>query len=88
MDHRYLSSNGGFNQLTDPGRIVSDSVKLDKDLIMVSINYRLNIFAFGDGSGERNLALRDQEIAITWVKKHIAGFGGDSVSGVYSQCQS
>lgn len=46
---------------------------------MVTVNYRLNIFAFGDDS-EVNLALKDQRLAIEWVHKHIAGFGGDKVS--------
>jgi carboxylesterase type B len=44
----------------------------------VTFNYRLNIFGFGNGS-EDNLALKDQKLAIEWVVKHIAGFGGDKV---------
>jgi carboxylesterase type B len=44
----------------------------------VTFNYRLNIFGFGDGT-EKNLALKDQRLAIDWVIKHIAGFGGDKV---------
>ena len=48
-------------------------------MIIVSVAYRLNIFAFGDGKGEKNLALQDQRLAIEWVAKHIQGFGGDKV---------
>ena len=48
-------------------------------MMVVAMQYRLNIFAFGDGKGPRNLALKDQRLAIEWVKKHIAGFGGDPV---------
>lgn len=49
-----------------------------KPIIIVTFNYRLNIFGFGDGT-EKNLALKDQRLAIEWVVKHIAGFGGDKV---------
>lgn len=47
-------------------------------IIIVTFNYRLNILGFGDGR-EKNLALKDQRLAIEWVTKHIAGFGGDKV---------
>ena len=48
---------------------------------MVAMNYRLNIFGFGDGKGtaEVNLALKDQALALEWVRKYIEGFGGDPV---------
>lgn len=55
-------------------------------MIFVSINYRLNIFSFGDGK-EKNLALKDQRIGIEWVRKNIASFGGDPVS-IPEYCQS
>lgn len=48
-------------------------------MIFVSINYRLNIFSFGDGA-EKNLALKDQRLGIDWVRKNIASFGGNPVS--------
>jgi carboxylesterase type B len=42
----------------------------------------LNILAFGDGNGtaETNLGLKDQRLAIDWVRKYIAGFDGDPAS--------
>jgi hypothetical protein len=66
------------SKICDPSRIVADSVAADEPLIVVSLNYRLNIFAFGDGK-ERNLALSDQRLGIDWVRKNIAGFGGNPV---------
>lgn len=54
-------------------------------MIFVSINYRLNIFSFGDGK-EKNLALKDQRVGIDWVRKNIASFGGDPVS-FFESCQ-
>ncbi|KAJ5690788.1 Carboxylesterase type B [Penicillium macrosclerotiorum] len=64
------------SKICDPYKIVADSIKADKPIIFVSINYRLNIFAFGDGK-EKNLALKDQRLGIDWVRKNIAEFGGD-----------
>ncbi|KAI9759960.1 MAG: hypothetical protein M4579_001993 [Chaenotheca gracillima] len=63
----------------DPTRIVADSVRQGKPIIVVSMNYRVNVFAFGDNtpSSDVNLALEDQKLAIAWVRKHIRGFGGD-----------
>ena len=61
----------------DQTRIVAQSIQEGRPIIFVSFNYRLNVFAFGDQTGEKNLALKDQKLAIAWVKNHIAGFGGD-----------
>jgi carboxylesterase type B len=66
------------NANIDPTKLVADSIKHQKPMIFVSINYRLNIFAFGDGK-EKNLALKDQRLGIEWVRKNIASFGGDPV---------
>lgn len=64
----------------DTTKIVEDSLKQSKPMVVVAMQYRLNIFAFGDGKSAKNLALKDQRLAIEWVRKHIAGFGGDPVS--------
>ncbi|KAI9822437.1 MAG: hypothetical protein M1827_000156 [Pycnora praestabilis] len=81
----------------DPTRLIADSVNHQEPIIIVSLNYRLNIFAFGDGKGETNLALKDQRLGIDWVVKHISGFGGDknnitlageSAGGVYVHAHS
>ncbi|KAJ5295812.1 hypothetical protein N7508_010633 [Penicillium antarcticum] len=67
------------SKICDPTKIVADSIKAGKPLIFVSINYRLNIFSFGDGK-ERNLALKDQRLGIDWVRGNIGSFGGDPVN--------
>ncbi|KAF9889574.1 hypothetical protein FE257_007082 [Aspergillus nanangensis] len=64
------------SKICDPTKIVADSIKAGKPMIFVSINYRLNIFSFGDGK-EKNLALKDQKLGIDWVRRNIAAFGGD-----------
>lgn len=54
------------------------------DIVVVAINYRLGIFGFvnfGEALGDKriasNLGLRDQVLALQWVREHIAAFGGD-----------
>ncbi|KAF3927196.1 Acetylcholinesterase [Dactylellina cionopaga] len=51
-------------------------------IIAVSINYRLSVFGWLGGreiagSGNANLALRDQRLAFRWVQENIEAFGGD-----------
>lgn len=48
----------------------------------VSVNYRVAAFGFLDSeevraAGVNNLGLRDQRVAMRWVKEHIRAFGGD-----------
>ena len=60
------------------------NIALSNDVIVVSFNYRLNIFgflnfgiidsAFADSG---HLGLSDQIAALTWVKENIAEFGGN-----------
>ena len=49
-----------------------------RDIVMVTINYRLNAFsgAIGDGH-EGNYGLQDQICALQWIRRNIAAFGGD-----------
>ncbi|KAK3389752.1 cholinesterase precursor [Podospora didyma] len=50
-----------------------------EDVVVVTANYRLNIFGFPGAPGEtQNLGLRDQRAAVEWVRENIANFGGDS----------
>lgn len=58
---------------------VANSIKRKQPVIVVFVNYRLNIFTSGDGKGSENLALKDQRLAIDWTVKHIESFGGDLV---------
>ncbi|KAL1717179.1 Alpha/Beta hydrolase protein [Schizophyllum commune] len=50
------------------------------DVVVVTINHRLNIFGFlalADGVVTGNYALADKIAALEWVSAHIADFGGD-----------
>lgn len=64
---------------TDMSQIVRDSSNMAQPIVAVTIQYRLNVFAFGDENSS-NLALQDQALALDWVQSHIADFGGDPVS--------
>jgi len=50
-------------------------------MIGVSLNYRLSVFGFLIGkeaqeAGATNIGLRDQRLALHWIKENIAAFGG------------
>ncbi|KAF1809651.1 alpha/beta-hydrolase [Eremomyces bilateralis CBS 781.70] len=49
------------------------------DVVVVSFNYRLNLFGFPSAPGipELNLGILDQRAAVEWVRDNIARFGGD-----------
>jgi len=58
-----------------------------KDVVVVSINYRLNIFGFfthPDMPNQTgNFGLEDEIMALQWVKDHISSYGGDSENITY-----
>lgn len=63
--------------------IIQNAVKIGKPFIGVTLNYRLSAWGFLMGeeveaSGNGNLGLRDQRIALEWVQENIAAFGGQS----------
>lgn len=45
----------------------------------MTVNYRINIFGFPGAPGLpfQNLGLRDQRLAVEWVRDNIVAFGGD-----------
>ncbi|CEJ83021.1 hypothetical protein VHEMI03055 [[Torrubiella] hemipterigena] len=65
-----------------PHGLVSQSVANGMPVLHVGINYRLGVFGFAKsealrGQKSENAALRDQMLAMEWVQKNIAYFGGD-----------
>ncbi|KAF9003482.1 alpha/beta-hydrolase [Hymenopellis radicata] len=62
--------------------IVQEFVQIDEPIIAVSLNYRLAAFGFLASeeivqSGNANLGLKDQRLALRWIQENIASFGGD-----------
>ncbi|KAF2191569.1 putative lipase [Zopfia rhizophila CBS 207.26] len=67
---------------TEPDGLVLESVKNGLPVIHVAMNYRLGLFGFAQSDalqkeGSENAGLRDQRLAIEWVRDNIAHFGGD-----------
>jgi carboxylesterase type B len=65
----------------DLRRFVERSVEIGKPVIGVAINYRHNVFGFlssEEVGAVGNTGYKDQVLAFRWIKKHIAGFGGDA----------
>ncbi|KAK3947471.1 Alpha/Beta hydrolase protein [Pseudoneurospora amorphoporcata] len=66
----------------DPDRLLALSVELGEPIIYVAINYRLTIFGFPrlpilKKQKSLNLGMRDQRVALEWVRDNIGHFGGD-----------
>lgn len=72
--------------LYDGTELVKKAAELGKPVVLVSINYRLNIFGYlasaefqewnEDGS-TGNLGFYDQRLGLKWVKDNIKAFGGN-----------
>nr|XP_040229315.2 juvenile hormone esterase-like [Anopheles coluzzii] len=72
---------GGFlygsaqTEQRDPARFMSW-----RRVIVVTFQYRLGVFGFlstGDRAASGNFGMKDQVMALRWVKKNIRAFGGD-----------
>lgn len=53
---------------------------IDRDVVIVTINYRLGplgFLALGTEQVPGNAGMKDQVLALKWVKKNILKFGGD-----------
>ena len=77
---------GGFTRGSGIGEAYDGENFARKGVVLVTINYRLGIFGFfshpaltaeSEHHASGNYALLDQIAALQWVKKNIAGFGGN-----------
>ncbi|KAM5366838.1 hypothetical protein ACJZ2D_010290 [Fusarium nematophilum] len=74
---------GGFGTggMDVPYQVPLQWVQRAPDHIVVTFNYRVNLFGFPGSSAlssdESNLGLLDQRLAVEWVAANIAAFGGD-----------
>lgn len=70
----FMCGSGIRSKFYEPGYF------LDHDVIFVSINYRLGPLGFLSTEDEicsGNFGLKDQVLALKWVKQNIGRFGGD-----------
>ncbi|KAF1959036.1 alpha/beta-hydrolase [Byssothecium circinans] len=61
-------------------KFVERSVEIGKPVVGVSINYRTGVLGFlaSEELGiDGNFGFKDQVLAFRWIKRHIAGFGGN-----------
>ncbi|UPK92971.1 hypothetical protein LCI18_003906 [Fusarium solani-melongenae] len=84
-----FTDGAATDPVCDPSRIILRGLSKEMPFIAVAINYRLNIFGFGASSDPLaaqgshaslkgvNFGLYDQKVALIWVKRSIAAFGGD-----------
>ena len=67
-------TTGSTNSSLFNGRYLADA----EDVVVVTVNYRINIFGFPGAPGHtQNAGLRDQRVAVEWLHQNAAAFGGD-----------
>ncbi|KAF2892969.1 hypothetical protein ILUMI_13203 [Ignelater luminosus] len=71
---------GGFMSGEANAKLYGPDLLLDKDVILVTTNYRVGTLGFlstGDEVVPGNNGLKDQSFALKWTKNNIIHFGGD-----------
>ncbi|CAH0598145.1 unnamed protein product [Chrysodeixis includens] len=71
---------GGFYTVSGRSDVAGPHYLLDRDVVLVTINYRLGSLGFlstGDKYAPGNNGFKDQVMALRWVQRNIAAFGGD-----------
>ncbi|PSN36673.1 hypothetical protein C0J52_16277 [Blattella germanica] len=62
------------------GHEFGPEILMDRDVIWVTINYRLSALGFLDTEDDvvpGNMGMKDQAVALRWIKDNIAAFGGN-----------
>ncbi|XP_076396750.1 uncharacterized protein LOC100876166 [Megachile rotundata] len=71
---------GGFYGFSGQSVNFGPQYLLDHDIVLVTINYRLGTLGFfstGDSLAPGNMGMKDQVVALRWVQRNIAAFGGN-----------
>ncbi|XP_046681276.1 esterase FE4-like [Homalodisca vitripennis] len=71
---------GGYAAVTGNSNVEGPQYLLEKDIVLVTINYRLGALGFvctNDSILPGNYGMKDQVEALKWVKENILSFGGD-----------
>lgn len=72
---------GAFSWGSNEYTLYNPTYLLDKDILFVTLNYRLGALGFlstGDEVAPGNWGMKDQVLALKWIQKNIRYFGGDS----------
>ncbi|KAJ7216390.1 extracellular triacylglycerol lipase precursor [Mycena pura] len=72
----------GTATIFNASALVAHSIARGTPVVYVSFNYRLGALGFPQGpeaarQGVLNLGVQDQIVALNWIQKNIAAFGGD-----------
>ncbi|KAM3957232.1 integument esterase 1 [Aphomia sociella] len=76
----FYMHSGGFYSISGRSDVAGPQYFLDRDVVLVTINYRLASLGFlstGDKLAPGNNGYKDQVVALRWVQKNIRAFGGD-----------
>ncbi|XP_049958538.1 cholinesterase-like [Schistocerca serialis cubense] len=71
---------GGFRGGSASDKEFGADFLVSYGVILITVNYRVGQFGFlstGDAVAPGNAGLKDQRLALTWVHRNIARFGGD-----------
>lgn len=68
---------GSFVKGSSSERAFDGGAYAKRGVVMITVNYRLNVFGFYADDKVCNLAVYDLIAAINWVKRNAASFGGD-----------
>ncbi|XP_050295673.1 venom carboxylesterase-6-like [Anthonomus grandis grandis] len=75
--------HGGGFMIGSPKLFAGPEFLMDRDVVFVSFNYRVGILGFLSTEDEvvpGNNGLKDQSMALRWIKKNIKHFGGNPAS--------
>ncbi|XP_033230515.1 esterase FE4-like [Belonocnema kinseyi] len=70
---------GGFEAGSGDDDIFGPDLIIDEDVILVTMNFRLGALGFistGDSNAPGNAGMKDQVMALQWIKENIQNFGG------------
>lgn len=76
----FIHGGGFYSGTNNPLLYGADFWMETQDVILVTITHRCNVFGFlatGDEASPGNYGLKDQTMAMRWVRDNIAAFGGD-----------
>ena len=76
----FIQHGGLFNGGSASPRLYGSELLADFGVLLVTVNSRLGplgYLATGDGELPGNMGMWDQRLALQWVQKNIAKFGGD-----------
>lgn len=71
---------GGFVEGSGSAKEFGPEYIIEQDIVMVNINYRLGVLGFlctDSVNATGDMGLKDQNLAMRWVKDNIKNFGGD-----------